>query len=201
MKLPKLRELLEAVKALLVGPYTSRFPKQPHVPFRSFRGQPQFSEDYCVGCLACEEVCPAGAIGHKDAVSGGKAVRTIYHYTDTCIFCGECEAACIADHKGIKLSNEWDLAFFDRSQAFEAIERDLVLCERCGAVVAARRHLLWIGERLGELAFSSPTLYQAKLKELGLVDDNLAAVHKENARSDRLKTLCAHCRRQTTAGV
>ncbi len=198
MRLPKIRELLEAVKALIVGPYTAKFPQKPHVPYKSFRGQPKFNEAHCVGCLACEEVCPAQAIVHKDVKSGKKATRIIYHYTDTCIFCGECEAACIADHKGIKLSNEWDLAFFDRSKAYETIERDLALCERCGEIIAARQHLLWIGERIGELAYSSPTLYQAKLKSLGLIDDNPVAAHREDARSDRIKMLCAHCRRQTT---
>jgi hydrogenase-4 component H len=198
MKLPKIRELIEAIKALIVGPYTSKFPKKPHTPYKSFRGQPLFNEDYCVGCLACEQVCPANAIDHKDIKNGKSAKRIIYHYTDTCIFCGECEAACIAEHKGIKLSNEWDLAFFDRSKAFETIERELVLCEICGSVIGAKKHILWIVEKIGELSFSNPTLYQTRLKELGLVDDNLVSSIKENARDDRIKILCAHCRRQTT---
>ncbi|MEJ2662699.1 MAG: 4Fe-4S binding protein [Spirochaetia bacterium] len=200
MRLPKIRELLEALKALAVGPYTSKFPKKGHTPYGSFRGQPKFNEDYCVGCLACEQVCPAKAIDHTDKVNGGKAVRTIYHYTDTCIFCGECEAACIAEHKGIKLSQEWDLAFFDRNKAFETIERELVRCELCGSVIGARKHILWIVQKIGELSFSNPTLYQTRLRELGLADDNPPVVGKDNARDDRIKILCAHCRRQTTLG-
>jgi hydrogenase-4 component H len=200
MRLPKIRELLEAVKALAVGPYTSKFPKKPHTPYPSFRGQPKFNEDYCVGCLACEQVCPAQAIGHTDTAAGGRAVRTIHHYTDTCIFCGECEAACIAEHKGIKLSRDWDLAFFDRKKAFESIERELVLCEICGSVIGAKKHILWITAKIGELTFSNPTLYQTRLRELGLADNNLLAVSKDGGRDDRLKVLCAHCRRQTTVG-
>jgi len=66
MKLPKARELVEAVKALVKGPYTSKFPAKPHVPYPSFRGQPKYDPDKCVGCLACEQVCPAEAIGHRD---------------------------------------------------------------------------------------------------------------------------------------
>ena len=62
MKWPKLRELKEAIKALIVGPYTSSFPKEPFHPHPNFRGQPKFNQDKCVGCLACEEVCPVGAI-------------------------------------------------------------------------------------------------------------------------------------------
>ncbi len=40
MKLPKLRELGIAIRALLTGPYTTKFPKVPHVPAKRFRGKP-----------------------------------------------------------------------------------------------------------------------------------------------------------------
>ncbi|RKY02300.1 MAG: 4Fe-4S ferredoxin [Spirochaetes bacterium] len=198
MKLPKVRELLEAVKALTTKPYTSKFPKKPHVPYPSFRGQPEFNPDKCVGCLACEQVCPTNAIAHDDKVEDGKGKRIIYHYTDTCIFCGSCEAACIADNQGIKLTDKWDLAFFDRKEAYETIEKELQLCEMCGTVIACKDHLSWIAKKLGELAFSSPTLYQTRLRELGIIDDNILAVAKEYGRADRVKILCARCRRETT---
>ena len=120
------------------------------------------------------------------------------HYTDTCIFCGCCEAACIADNEGIKLSREWELAFFDRAEAFETIDKDLQLCEVCGAVIACKDHLVWIAERLGELSYSNPTLYQSQLKELGIMDGNITAVMRDFGRSDRVKILCARCRRETT---
>ena len=199
MKLPKIREVIEAVKALIVGPYTSKFPKVPHVPHPNFRGQPKFNDKKCVGCLACEEVCPVDAIAHKDAINpNAVSKRTMIHYTDTCIFCGQCEAACIADHEGIKLSNDWELSFFDRSQAFETIEKDLELCEICGGAVACKDHLKWISEKIGELTYSSPTLYLSRLKELGIIDNNIISALKDGGRSDRIKILCARCRRETT---
>lgn len=199
MKLPKIREIGEAVKALVKGPYTSPFPKAPHIPHPNFRGQPKFSADKCVGCLACEAVCPVEAIAHED-VTDGQSVpkRIMIHYTDTCIFCGQCEAACIADHQGIKLSNDWELSFFDRKAAYETIEKDLQLCEVCGGVVACKDHLLWIADRIGELTYSSPTLYLSRLAALGVIDENLVAPLKDQGRSDRVKILCARCRRQTT---
>ena len=198
MKLPKIRELIEAVKALVHRPYTSRFPYEPHEPHPNFRGQPVYDEEKCVGCLACEEVCPSNAIAHKDITDNGTPRRQMIHYTDSCIFCGTCEAACIVDNQGIKLSNEWELSFFDRSTAFETIEKDLQLCELCGAVIGCKDHLTWIAEKIGELAFSNPTLYQSRLKSIGIIDDNLAGVLKDYGRSDRVKILCARCRRQTT---
>ena len=216
MKLPKVRELIEAVKALIKGPYTSKFPKVPHVPHPNFRGQPKFDDKKCTGCLACEEICPVGAIAHKDIVDdGGIPRRVMIHYTDTCIFCGQCEAACIADHEGIKLSNDWELSFFDRKEAYETIEKELVLCEACGDIIACKDHLKWISERIGELAYSNPTLYLSRLKELGIIDENSISLLKNNGRpkgvpsksaeggrvegrSDRVKILCARCRRETT---
>jgi formate hydrogenlyase subunit 6/NADH:ubiquinone oxidoreductase subunit I len=199
MRYPKLRELIEAIKAVAKGPYTSKFPKQPHVPHRNFRGQPKFDEKKCVGCLACEEICPVDAIDHRDVLDDPEGPkRVMIHYTDTCIFCGECEAACINDHQGIVLSDEWELSLFDRSQAYETIEKELVLCEMCGQPIACKDHLLWISERLGELTYSSPTLYLTRLRELGVVDENLLQNAADNGRSDRVKVLCARCRRKTT---
>ena len=199
MRYPKLRELVEAVRALVHGPYTSAFPRENHVPHPNFRGQPRFDPDKCLGCLACEAVCPVDAIAHEDRLETGRGpVRIMIHYTDTCIFCGQCQAACIADHQGITLSNEWDLAFFERPQAHETIEKALQLCEICGAPVACTDHLLWIAARLGELAYSNPTLYLSRMKRLNLADDNLAVPADDQNRADRVKILCARCRRRTT---
>lgn len=199
MWLPKVRELMEAIKALIVGPYTSKFPREPHVPHPNFRGQPKFNECKCVGCCACEEVCPVGAIAHVDQTDGGTTPqRTMIHYTDTCIFCGQCEAACIADHQGIKLSNDWELSFFDRKRSYETIVKELQLCEICGEAVACKDHLKWIAEKLGELTYSSPTLYLSRLGNIELIDPNLLPFLKDGGRSDRIKILCARCRRNTT---
>jgi hydrogenase-4 component H len=200
MKLPKIRELTEAIKAVIKGPYTSKFPKEPHRPHPNFRGQPKFNEENCVGCLACEEVCPVEAIAHQDIVAdNGSAKRTIIHYTDVCIFCGQCEAACIADHEGIKLSNDWELSFFDRKEeSYETIDKELQLCEICGSPIACKDHLKWISEKIGELAYSNPTLYLSRLKSLGIVDENIVSAMKDKGRSDRVKILCARCRRETT---
>lgn len=197
MKLPKLRELVEAIKALIKGPYTSKFPITPHVAHPNFRGQPKFNDAKCVGCLGCEQVCPVEAIAHRD-ITDGDPFRVMIHYTDTCIFCGECQAACIADGEGIKLSNDWELSFFDRSQAYEQIQKELQLCEVCGQVIACCDHLKWISERIGELSFSNPTLYLSRLKSLGIVDENIISAFKDQGRSDRVKIVCARCRRQTT---
>jgi len=148
------------------------------------------------------------ALDYKDS-KGTNPKRTLIHYTDTCIFCGQCEAACIADHEGIKLSNDWELAFFDRAkESFETIEKELQLCEICGEVIGCKDHLNWISEKLGELTYSNPTLYLSRLKALGIADENIVSALtqplrakaglKDQGRSDRVKILCARCRRETT---
>lgn len=199
MKLPKIRELIEAIRALIVGPYTSKFPKAAHTPYPKFRGKPKFNDDKCVGCLACEEVCPVNAITHEDNINS--KTRKIIHHGDTCIFCGQCQANCLTE-EGIKLSQEWDLACFDRSACSESVDKELVLCECCGDVVAAKKHILWLAERLKELAYSNPTLYLTRLRELGIADNNLKDKAQHGPiRLDRIKVLCARCRRKTTLSV
>ena len=143
------------------------------------------------------------AIAHRDIVEETadgtrRAKRLLIHYTDTCIFCGLCEAACIADHEGIKSSTEWDLAFFDRSLAYETIEKDLELCERCGVPIGCSDHLAWISDQVGELSYANPTLYLSRHKQLGLIDANILAAMRAQAHSDRFQILCARCRRETT---
>ncbi|NQU19361.1 4Fe-4S binding protein [bacterium] len=196
MKYPKLRELKEAILALIRGPYTSKFPKQPHTPHPNFRGKPKFNQDSCVGCLACENVCPVGAISHEDILDDNPR-RKIIHYSDICIFCGQCQAYCITK-EGIKLSNEWELSCFDRRHCQESIEKELLLCEICGEVIGCKDHMIWIAEELGELTYSNPTLYMTRLKELGISDDEVKSAVDISSRSDRMKIICARCRRKTT---
>jgi len=196
--IPKIREIIEAVKAVIKGPYTSSFPKEAHIAHKNFRGQPKYNDEKCVGCLACVQVCPADALDYEDSTLQEEAKRTLYHYTDTCIFCGQCEAACIADNEGIKLSNDWELSFFDRKEAVESIDKELELCEICGDVITCKNHLKWISDKLGEMTYSSPTLYLSRLRSLGIVDDNIVSAMRDYGRSDRTKILCARCRRETT---
>jgi len=86
---------------------------------------------------------------------------------------------------------------FDRSEAVNSVEKELVLCEGCGCTVGAKEHLIWVAKRLGPLAYSSPTSYLSALKDLKLA---YLKVEKsdELTRQDRIKTLCPKCRREIT---
>lgn len=196
MRYPKLRELVEAIKALIKGPYTSKFPFQPHTPEKRFRGKPEYHKDQCVGCGACKEVCPAGCIKMQDTIDVDPPLRRLDLHYDSCLFCGQCQAACITQ-EGIKLSDKFDLAVFDRNEAVESVEKELVLCEACRCVIGARDHLVWIAKSLGELAYSSPTSYLSALKDLKLAYLNVEK-SEDLTRQDRVKILCPKCRREIT---
>lgn len=49
----------------------------------------EVNKDNCVGCGACKEACPAGAINISDE---GKAVVD----ADACVSCGACTGECPA---------------------------------------------------------------------------------------------------------
>ncbi len=165
MKWPKLRELKEAVNAVFSPRFTTKFPAEPcEVPER-YRGKPEFDPDNCIGCGACVNVCPTLALTMKDDLNPEKPTRTITLRYDTCIFCGNCSENCTTE-KGIKLSNKWDLATLDRNETIETHDYELQLCEKCGALIGTKKHLVWLYERLGPLAYTNPSLLLAKSHEL-----------------------------------
>ena len=198
MKYPKLRELKEALKSLFSRPYTSKFPFAPHEAFDGFRGKPKYFDEYCVGCGACSHVCPGNAITVIDPpepVTKKKPVpvRKVELHYDMCNFCGNCEAHCITE-KGIQLTKEFDLALFDRKLAVEDIDKELVICELCGAIVSTKDHLQWLARKLGTLAYGNPTLILSSQRELIPVESGTKG--KELRRPDIMKVLCPKCRHE-----
>jgi len=194
MKYPKLRELREAIKALIKGPYTSKFPYQSHKPFERFRGRSEFHEEDCVGCGACFHVCPARAIDMQDV----KDKRILTVNWDICIFCGQCQANCITG-KGIMLSNEFDLATTGkRSELKQAIEKEFALCDCCGENIVPLDHILWVARKIGPLCFSNPSLILFYLRVLNLASKERFPPKEELefARFDSMKILCPRCRRE-----
>jgi len=192
--MPKLRELKEAIRAVIVGPYTAKFPAEPTPVPDTFRGRPTRDVEKCVGCLACYHVCPSRAIDLEDDVES--KVRRITTGFDRCIFCGQCEANCITQ-EGVKLTQEYDLASTDRSELHETTEKELVLCEACGAIIGAEDHMRWVAQRLGPLAFANPSLMLTTLQDLDLAD-TAAPPSAPLRRGDRIRILCPKCRQITS---
>ena len=191
MRKPKLRELGEAIRAIVLGPFTSKFPFKPSPAAPTYRGKIEFDFDNCILCGACVEVCPANARGQQDDVL--KRIRREIHYQERCIYCGQCVTYCTTK-KGIKHTPEYDLAQIKNEGYDNAIEKELILCERCGVVIATRAHLLWIAKRVGELAYANPNLFLVLSQEYG--EEAMPKISDTAPyRSEHLKFLCPACRR------
>jgi len=198
MRYPKLRELKEAIRAIIKGPYTSRYPGTAHKPYERFRGRPYFHEADCVGCAACAQVCPVGAIEVVDEAREPRAKRALIIHWDICIFCGQCQANCLTE-KGIILSQEFDFATCGKREELKNIvEKDFVMCECCGEPIAPLDQVKWVTKKLGPLVFSNSSLMLYYLRSAGLALKEKFSPKKESAsaRADRIKIICPRCRRE-----
>jgi len=203
MKLPCLlqfRILKLALTSLFTRPFTTRFPKEPFTPIDQFRGRPRFHEDDCIGCGACVEVCPAECIDVVDDANPQGPTRTLIQHLDACILCGQCERYCITE-KGILLSTEYDYVGFTPEDFEEKVEKELLLCECCGKIIAPVDQLRWLVKRLGPLAYANPTLMLVSQRELAVVSEPVTPAVEGVTRADRLTISCPHCRRKTALAI
>ncbi len=200
MKLPALfqfRVLKLALQSLFSRPFTTSFPKEPFEPIPQFRGRPRYSSEGCIGCGACAEVCPPKCIDVIDDTGGPKPIRRLIQHLDSCICCGQCERYCTSE-KGIRLTNEFDFVGFAPADFCESVEKELVLCEHCGQVMAARDHLKWLYHRLGPLAFDNPVLLLSSLSGVEVIDPGLKT---DSKRGRYFHLQCPKCRRHTALEV
>lgn len=195
MKYPKLRELKEAVKALIFGPCTTKFPAEPHIPPKGFRGRPVPSEKDCIGCGACAEVCPAVAIEVKDDLQCFPPTRSLTWNYDLCIFCGQCERVCSVKTGVVLSDKEFDLAVLDRKQLKAGVKKELVVCE-CGTVIAPKDQILSIARRLGEMSYGNFLVFSKLHVFSGLNESYQSQDHPSVSRRELFEVVCPKCRRK-----
>lgn len=205
MKLPcllQVRILKLALKSLFSRPYTTAFPSGEYEPQADFRGRPRYSEEDCIGCGACAEVCPADCIDMVDDAEADTPTRRFVQHLDACICCGQCERYCTTE-KGITLTNEYEFIGFGPEDFEEKVDKELLKCEFCGCVVAPVDQIRWLARRLGPLAFTNPTLMLVSQRELRVVDDGARVDTAVGGaqRSQRVSIQCPKCRRKTALAV
>jgi ferredoxin len=147
--------------------------------------------------------CPTLALTQAEDLTAGPPQRKITLSYDTCIFCGNCHDTCTTQ-KGITLSNKWDLATLDRQQTRETHSFELQLCEKCGAVIGTKKHIVWLYEKLGPLAYTNPSILLAAGGQLLSGHQELQAqqaaspVDKDTTpvpdASDFMRILCPQCK-------
>jgi len=201
MKYPKLRELKEAIHSLVTPAYTTRFPAEPHRPAKNFRGKPVVDDANCVGCETCANVCPTGVITFTDDRENRK--RIILRDYGLCIFCGQCQEHCITG-KGIRLSDEiFDMASFDRKSLVETQEKELLVCESCGAVITTQEHMEFMHRKLGPRGYASILNLNILNEKLRLAsrEDTVTEVKDGLKRKDMFNIICPNCLRKVLVKI
>ncbi|MGB9742438.1 MAG: 4Fe-4S dicluster domain-containing protein [candidate division WOR-3 bacterium] len=192
LPLPKIRELAEAVRAVVKGPFTTRFPKKVDSVHPNFRGILKFRDELCICCGACSQVCPTDA--RELILDRQKGVMRIVHHADRCIYCAQCVKACPT--QAIYHTPEFDLSRTERGGWDTFVEKELVCCEMCGEPFATRAQLLHIAHKVGDLVNANPTLLLTLYQQLGVAVPETAPATVLPYRSGTMRILCPDCRRK-----
>lgn len=191
---PKVREVKEALTSFFTKPYTTKFPAGTYTGDEGFRGFPAYNEKDCIGCGACVQVCPSTAIEIKDDPVTKIRRLTVDYFS--CTNCGQCQEKCTTE-TGIENKSElYSFSSPDKNDKahFESIEKELVLCETCGAVIGPRAQLLYIKRQLGAKAFSHPNfLIETQRQFLDVGKSNVKEILR---REDYIKEVCPKCRQK-----
>ncbi|MEO0021675.1 MAG: 4Fe-4S dicluster domain-containing protein [candidate division WOR-3 bacterium] len=190
--LPKVRELIEALRAVFTGPFTTKFPKAVDSVHPNFRGILKFREDRCICCGACSQVCPTDA--RELILDREKRVMRNIHHADRCIYCAQCVKGCPTE--AIYHTPEFDLSRTERGGWDTMVEKELIYCEACGEPFATREQLLHIGRKVGDLINANPTLLLVHYQQLGLAVLESAPAGALPYRSGTMRILCPDCRRR-----
>jgi len=77
----------------------------------------------------------------------------------------------------------------------ETHEFELQMCEKCGELLGTKKHLVWLYEKLGPLAYTNPSLLLAKSGELATKPEGVEPKpDKEVRTSDFMRILCPKCK-------
>ena len=120
----KLKQVLMVLKP---GVVTLPYPFEPRPVSDTFRGQPHWDHNKCVGCGGCAAHCSARTIFIRDVC---QEVRVLLYDSSRCTYCGRCADVCPED--AIVMSNEFEMATDNKEDLTEKMELFMLTCQRCG---------------------------------------------------------------------
>ncbi|KAA8996887.1 4Fe-4S dicluster domain-containing protein [Affinibrenneria salicis] len=124
-------------KALKTGVVTEAYPLQPVAVDPNFRGKPQHNPAQCIGCAACVNACPSNALTVSTDIANE---RLNWQFNlGRCIFCGRCEEVCPT--AAIKLSQEYELAVWNKDDFLQQASFDLCNCRVCAQPFAVQKEI------------------------------------------------------------
>jgi hydrogenase-4 component H len=89
------------------------------------------------------------------------------------------------------------LATLNREETIETHEFELQMCEKCGEMIGTKKHLIWLYEKLGPLAYTNPSVLIAKSGELHTRPQDIQPQPKSDRpaeTSDFMRILCPKCK-------
>ncbi|MDR0806463.1 MAG: hydrogenase 4 subunit H [Enterobacteriaceae bacterium] len=130
--------MLKLLKTIIkAGDVTEKYPFKPYEVSDNFRGKPEYNAEQCIACAACTMACPANALTMSTDTASGE--RKWLFFLGRCIFCGRCEEVCPT--KAIRLSQEFELAVFNKQDLFQEAIFQLTDCRVCQRPFAPRKSI------------------------------------------------------------
>ncbi|HKM95520.1 MAG TPA: formate hydrogenlyase complex iron-sulfur subunit [Buttiauxella sp.] len=124
-------------KAIKGGVVTESYPLQPIAVDPNFRGKPEHNPQQCIGCAACINACPSNALTVETDLVAGQLAWTFN--LGRCIFCARCEEVCPT--AAIKLSQEYELAVWNKADFLQQARFDLCNCRQCSKPFAVQKEI------------------------------------------------------------
>ncbi|RUM47841.1 MAG: NADH-quinone oxidoreductase subunit I [Hyperthermus sp.] len=139
--------LATAVSRLTKSPMTFFYPDYEEDKPYGYRGVILYSNEKCIGCSLCAQICPARAL-KMYRVPGDKRLRPGYDL-GRCIFCGLCTDICPTD--ALELSSVHDKVFDSlESMVMDPVDWTLWSRKVRGEEMARGRKMrVWIDEDKG----------------------------------------------------
>ncbi|KXG44644.1 NADH-quinone oxidoreductase subunit NuoI [Tepidibacillus infernus] len=113
------------LKQLKEPKVTYKYPDEPVIMPKRFRGIQHFEPDKCIVCNQCARICPTGCITlvgkpNPDPEKKGKVIDTYDINFEICILCDLCTEVCPTE--AIVMSNNYELATYSRDNLLKDLK-------------------------------------------------------------------------------